>query len=326
MTKKIHVFYHVDLDGKLSAFLIKFALQEGILKDISEKTIIFHNFNYGFNINIENYNKKDIVFFVDCCPDSETFNFLYKRVYRLIWIDHHDFNINENKNLHFVLDGERNIEKAACENTLLFILKNMIENVDKEIIKTLKKFSIVVKLVGAYDVWDLSYVNNDFDRWEKEVLSFNFCLKALNDFPEDNDNIWNFLIKDENIFVNINNLQKDGQLILSYVNKENFLLCESYGSAVEFEGYKFFILNKGLGGSYIFSNIRKKESYDGFITFIKSLKNNKIKLSFFSNKNNVDFTNIWKKYGGGGNSYVGGLWCNELNIINENNTKYLILK
>jgi len=327
----VHVFYHnADPDGHASGFLLKWAIDEGILNiNRKRKDIILHSFNYGFDISWENINKNDVVFWADVSGTKEEMKLMHNKVNgNMYWIDHHDSILSEHSDLHEHCMGLRDFKKSACQNVLQFIMDNgRIDSYQDKILKNIKPF---IDVIGYYDAWDKSVVQYNEDLWNKEYASVKFAFDAIQSNPNTDFGIsfWENVIEyaeNDDISDLISDMRLDGNYLLKYINNRNMQLCKSYGFSAEFEGLNVFALNQGIGGSHVFNSINTAK-YDAVMCFIKSGKNNLYSVSLYSDKEDVNLNAQLNHIGFKGHDKAGGFRCKEFNILMIDNHKRIIVK
>jgi hypothetical protein len=141
-------------------------------------------------------------------------------------------------------------------------------------------------------VWKFEY---------KSTKAFEMGLQLYDLDP--NSRVWkSFYYESE-----IQNIIKDGYLLLDYRDKWSKEYCECTGFDVEFEGYKCFAVNLAMISSDNFKSINE-EDYDMFIGF--SYNGKSWNYSLRSTK--VDCSKIAMKYGGGGHKGASGFSSDRL--------------
>lgn len=315
---KIWVIYHnADSDGTSSGFLMKWAIENQIIKiPRKESHIKMFPFNYNFDIPWEKIDKDDIVFWLDVAGTPAEMKRMYEKLNgNMFWIDHHASIAQEHPEVHEECMGIRDFTKASCLNVYRFIEENgKFKN--KEILKRkFQNFKHLLDIVGACDTWDLGQVDFDLNRWDSEYFTVKLAIDANYNNPTKpaGYDFWDeFMTEDEDVVIDmINDLRYDGGVILAFLNIRNKDLCQSYGAEIIFEGLKIFALNQGIGGSYIFNSIDLNK-YDACMCFIKSCKTNTYTVSLYTNKKDINLLKSLEHVGYGGHEQAGGFKCNTM--------------
>lgn len=325
--KTICVYHNLDLDGWMSAAIVKkywltnLAQEQHlgyqILSDskISEsnsdnpKNIInFIGYNYGQPIpDLTDFDK------VVMCDISFPKDIMDKLRAKLgpnfIWIDHHISAINDmqysDKRDFSYCAGLRDTKFAACELTWKYFFPN-------------EEMSEIVRLLGLYDTF--RHKNTDE---EQKVLEFQYgARERITDYKSAYDVLC--ITKDEKLYMGgqyfdnyINQIYDAGKAIYRYLctdakqsYKNGFeitfdfttLLREQCGN---YEGFKFICINKERFNPINFGIDYHKEGYDGAMCF--HIDNNKtVCISLYNDNGEVDCSAIAKSFGGGGHKGAAG--------------------
>ncbi len=154
-----------------------------------------------------------------------------------------------------------------------------------------------IKLLGEYDTWRKS----DIERWENEILPFQFGMRMLctspETFPKD------FLSSGISMR-EIEPTIEDGQLILNYQRQNNERACRSSFEII-FEELRAICLNAGGVNSDAFKSVYDEDKHDIMIPF--SFNGREWNCSIYSTKKDIDCSAIAKKYGGGGHFSASGM-------------------
>ncbi len=255
-------FHSADLDGHCSAAIVKMKYPGAELIGI----------NYGQEINYNNFSENEIVIMVDFSlqPFNEMIKLSQKvGLDKLVWIDHHKSAIEDANKLNFECPGVRISGFAACELTWNYFFPD-------------RKIPEAIKLLGRYDVWDLS---------NPDVLPFQMGIRLEHTWP-DNQNMWQDYFNNQSNNL-VKNTIKNGKLILKYQKQENEKYTNSCAFEIEFEGYKAICINKLLTSSQLFDSVYDPNKHDIMITF--GLRKNGIwTISFYTTKENIDCSIIAK--------------------------------
>lgn len=295
------VFYHNDLDGKCSAAVIH--LFFNVSKALESKDdISFIACDYNIPIKPSAIVDKDEeVWIVDYSFSVEEMIELGKLTKNIIWIDHHKTSIDKFKDFKSIengyeMEGLTHIGLAGCELTwtyLMLKLNGFTQNGGSPNIERHSWYDRMpefVALIGDKDVW----------RWEHGDITkyFNTGLLAYDTMPE--NDLWVSLFNDRG---RITNIIEDGKVIERYKRQWSREYVESNAVTVEFEGYNCLACNIRKMGSEFFGDLQEK--FDILIPYGID-KNGMCNVSLFSVKEDIDVSDIAKKFGGGGHKGASG--------------------
>lgn len=278
-------FYHsADLDGFSSAAIVKYKFKDCELYPI----------NYNDKFPWDEIKKNEQVFMVDFSLKSRQMMKLYEKLKNnFIHIDHHITAINDlnktkpvysNKNLDELINGLRYSGKAACELVWEFLF-------------TGEKLPKVIEYLGNYDVWKL----------KENVLAFQYGFRIFDTNPN-NQEFWSKYFNASKEM--INDVIDKGNVILEFVKLENEKYCQN-AFEVEFEGYKTIVVNKLQTSSQLFESVWNPDKYDLMMAFGLN-KKGVWNFSIYTAKDNVDCSQLARKYGGGGHKSASGFALNKL--------------
>jgi oligoribonuclease NrnB/cAMP/cGMP phosphodiesterase (DHH superfamily) len=286
------IFYHEsDLDGHASAAIYALRKQKYTL----------HPVDYGKKFPWEVVEDDDIVVILDFCPDDpEMIQRTMERVPVFYWIDHHKSSrkMYKENNFHkihtppgqFITDSDEK-QYAACELTYMFVHDCEYKDVP-----------YYVRLLGRWDVWDKSDPQTD---------PFQYAMKAYLPNPIDNLQQWKKLIRptktDHKLF---QKLIEAGKYIKLYEDKKNAVLAKELCFEMEFEGYKTLAINRTIESSNFFKEVYNPKFHDLILQF--AFHGDFWKLSFRSDKKEVDCAKIAEKLGAGGHAAASGAVLKEL--------------
>ena len=268
--------HHGDMDGICSA---------AIVAQVSPNCE-FYSIDYQDQTPWHLFDGKRVII-VDFTLQPFADMFLLKEMAsRLVWIDHHKSQIQNEQVLGFQCEGIRREGDAGCELTWEFFFPEV-------------KIPRVVTMLGRYDVWK----HND----DPNILMFQLGAKSLSRDP--NSMIWEDLLRCN---IRIPEVIEKGRVIQDYFNNSpSFFDTNSF--PIEFEGINFIACNRE-GGSKAFSKIFDPRQHDAMLTFIR-LKD-KWKVVMYSENPEIDLSVVAAKYGsdgkGGGHRGAAGFICYEL--------------
>lgn len=313
--KTIVIFHKVDLDGWMSAAIVKHWFiknykassfhrhteKHELLEDDELPTgsdLYFLGWDYGDPIpNLSKYKR------IIMCDISFPIDEMFKISDNLIYIDHHISSITEfNKRLTGVY-GLRDTNFAACELTWKYFFPN-------------KEMPEIVRLLGMYD----SFRHKGTDE-EQKVLEFQYGARACMSNHEECydkliDSIGGLEKVQGAIFDTVEAIQLSGGDIYDYLCIE---ARKIYNKAFEIEisGYKFLCSNTSDFNPSSFNLPFTQDGYDGYTTFAYS--NNKKSWVFSLRSETINVSKIAQQFGGGGHKGVAGFVCDSetmLKIIN----------
>jgi uncharacterized protein len=264
-------FYHsADLDGKCSAAIVK----------RFEPDVELYPYDYGERFPWGKITPNTIVYMVDVSVDVEDMYKINKLAKQFIYIDHHISKLKELDLTQF--RGFQVNGVAACILTWEYF--------------TSVTLPTGVKLLGKYDVWDIS----------DNVLNFQYGVRGLNLDPNKTidwmDKIFdNFYIQE--IIMN-------GNLIRRYVESTYAEDINKFAFQMMWHDYRVLALNKTTGSSLIFKDHPDYHNVDILMVF--GWIGREWKISLYTLKKDIDVSQICKSYGGGGHEQAAGFKYEQL--------------
>lgn len=282
-------FYHLDLDGKASAALVrKYATNF----DKYEPEYI--EINYGMDFPFEKIRNGECVWIVDYSITPDEMTELLSITENVIWIDHHKSAIQRYEGYERNIDGIRYDGIAGCMLTWAYL--NHIANVPAHksqvdfVPNMCNDAPMCIKYIGDYDVWRFEYGEN--------TKNYHFYLESLGNLPPESS-YWDLLLNDNAITRRDHVLT--GEKIKNY---RSFMMKEylkSYGFETSLLGYKCFAVNMALISSDDFSSI-DTNSYDILVGFCF----NGLRWSYSLRSEKVDVSIVAMQFGGGGHRGAAG--------------------
>ncbi len=352
MSKTCVVYHRVDLDGWMSAAIVKKWFIEKYKNDYSiEDLNTFQNIGRVCNIDIKGLDKEyltpelhflgwhygdeipdlsdyDKVIMCDVSFSKEVMAELFGDVgcEDFVWIDHHLRTINEVEDYIFDLqdvadigaalpEGLRDTKFAACELTWEFFFPS-------------EEMPEIVRLLGRYDCFGHKGTDE-----EQRVLEFQYGARSIiTNYVEAYDR----LIKWSDNFVEY--ILEAGKAIYKHLYIEaqqiytrafGIKLKRLFKTAIEIkrqlesgtsmDNYNFLCVNHEKFNPVNFGIDYHKEGYDGFACFWFNGKN--WQFSLYNDNGEVDCSEIAKQYGGGGHKGAAGFVCDEKIMFEIINTK-----
>lgn len=279
----IGIYHNRDLDGFASGAIIKLKYPDA--------KMIGYDYGQAFDLNAID----DAVIMADVSlPMSDMVKIAKASGWRLTWIDHHISAIKDYE--QFVGNGETFCKAvlengiAACEGTWKYLFQD-------------KPMPLAVKLLGEYDTWR----NQDKERWENEILPFQFGMRILCNSVETFPN---------NVFENTNlvlQLINQGTTVLKYQSQVNELNCKKAAFEIEFNGLRAICLNGGGFNSDVFKSVYDESKHDIMMPF--QFDGKKWIISLYTTKDEIDCSMIAKSMGGGGYKKAAGFQIDDIKKI-----------
>jgi oligoribonuclease NrnB/cAMP/cGMP phosphodiesterase (DHH superfamily) len=261
-------FYHEDADGRCGAAIVRRAFG---------KRVILQPVDYGDPIPWEVVEEVAQVIITDFSFPKESMERMIATT-PLIWIDHHKTALEDLADLKDI-PGKRALDQAACVLTWEFFFPEI----------TLPK---AVAYIGDRDIW-----RHEFP----ETKAFSEGLYFEDSRPS-NDRLWEPLLDDDQTFVA--SLIERGEVLYQarIISIEKMITRQ--GFEIEFEGYRTLALNSRASGD-LGESIRKK-GYEIGYCYTESIQNGELMtfVSLFSDQ--VDVSEIARKFGGGGHPGAAG--------------------
>lgn len=274
-------FYHNDLDGRCAGAIVAKFENNYNPEDFIEVDYVtplpLHKIKDGERVYLVDYSfKKDTLWQLED---------IFWRTRDVIWIDHHtsSLNLESEKTWLKTVKGIRQEGISGAGLTYMYLY-----NCDFELIP------YAVKLVSDYDCWIYKYEpNTTYFKIGIETYKYD----AL-------DTIWHKLLEDNPIQYQI---IQDGEIIKSYIDRDNNSYRKNHAYETEIEGLKCLVVNRKTN-SWIFG-----EKYNEYsIVMVWVFNGEKYIYSIFSSNPNVDCSKIAEKYGGGGHKGAAGFSSKEL--------------
>jgi len=268
-------FYHSsDLDGHCSGAIIKREFIDCEMYPI----------NYGEPFPWDDIQPDDIVYMVDFSLHPFDDMLKLNEMCFLIWIDHHKTALTAHEGAIKELKGLRRNGIGACQ--LVW-----------ELLYGDRKVPYGIQLLAEYDVWN--HLNRD-------TLPFQWGLRTYDTNPE-NQILWDRLIDNRGF---VSRVVNEGKTILKYVNQYNEKYAKAASFETELDGLRCIAINKGMANSQLFDSVWDATKYDAMLSFC--WYKDKWTVSLYSDREDVDVSDIAKGRGGGGHKGAAGFQCQEL--------------
>jgi len=316
--KTICIYHSRDLDGWVSAAIVKKAIKHDVLIDLNTgeeggkmianpDTLYMLGWDYGDPIpDLSEYDK------VIMCDVSFSFENMVELISNknFIWIDHHISAIKElvkyeNENIidnQPIIEGLQDDQFAACELTWEYFFPN-------------EEMPEIVRLLGRYDCFGHKGTDE-----EQKVLEFQY---AAREEISNYDDAYDALCADIDHDLTQDWI-KSGRIIYNYLCAEAeqtykkafpIELMEPAVGNVQYGATtrKFLCVNQERFNPINFGIDYHKDGYDGFACFW--YKDGKWSFSLYNDNGKVDCSAIAKQYGGGGHLGAAGFVVDNLDEI-----------
>ncbi len=286
----ICIYHSRDFDGFCSAAIVKRKYPDAK----------FIGWDYG--MPIPELPEGEPITMVDISFPMDVMQKVFEKSKSMLWIDHHisaindyiDFERDKKERWLAVIDSS----KAACELTWDFFFGE-------------ETMPNAVFLLGVYDTWRLK----DDPIWNEEVIPFQYGMKAVcNSFETFPALFLNNFDTTKKIY--INNFIAGGKEIIRYERIQNEGKCNLTAFKREFVGLKAICINENVPGSRVFDSVWSPEKYDIMISFCYTGKDWRV--SLYTEKPEIDVSEICKKYGGGGHKGAAGFITHDISLITGN--------
>ena len=290
----IGIYHSRDLDGWASGAIMK-------LKYPDIKLI---GYDYGQPFPWEEIPQGGSVIMADVSLPMEDMIKLDKKCgdRGFLWIDHHISAIKDYKQYPFAgnkfaafLDNTI----SACEAVWNYLFPD-------------KLMPEAIKLLGEYDTWR----NQDPDRWEAQILPFQFGMRNICSSPE----TFPYYLLDGDKG-ELNDVMIYGKVILKYQSQMNQAQCKRSFEAQSF-GLRAICHNAGGFNSDLFKSVYDENKHDLMVMFQYDGKNRVWVISLYSTKPEVDCSILAKHMGGGGHKGAAGFQVEHLSEFFPTNTYF----
>lgn len=275
-------YYHkIDFDGFCSAAIV----------NKRHPGIEMIPVNYPDKPNFSTIEEGELIFIVDFSFEREDM-ILLNEIADIHWIDHHASALKKCEGLD--IRGIQKVGKAGCELTWEYIY-------DEDLMP------LAVKLLGRYDVWDHTGTI---------TVPFQFGMRNLPEFRDPTFKGWSGLLKWNNIkplWIDfIEDTIKTGNIIIKYQESQDEIYAKGMSFECEFEGLRAICINKAYANSSVFKSVYDPSKHDIMLLFEVKQGKNGVKISLYSDKEEVDCSELASQRGGGGHKGAAGFTRNNL--------------
>ena len=259
--------YHNDPDGQCAAAIVR----RKFGKDVDLEAM-----DYGVEIPWEKVRASSVVFIVDFSLPLVDMLRIQENA-RLIWIDHHKTALEALKSLD--APGLRALDRAGCVLTWQTLYPDL-------------PVPRAVRYIGERDIWTFEH---------EETKPFCEGLYQMSGYPA-NDQLWDRLLVDEDELVQ--QVIQEGVLLLRARKLAIRRQVHGYAYEVEFEGHRTLAINvRGTGelGEHI-----RTLGYEMGYAYVEMLQNGELTTSVTLYSDQIDVSEIAKRFGGGGHAGAAG--------------------
>jgi len=265
-------FYHIDMDGKCAAAIVK--------RKFPDKWIKFTAINYNHRFPWDEIKPGEEVIFVDFSLLEGEFDRLLKITENVTWIDHHKTAIDFHRHLSDKIAGLRYDDKpSGCMAAWHYYFPN-------------EPAPRVLELLDDYDIWEFKYGD--------DTRMFQLGCRCYNTQPWA-DTWKGWLDYNESHKLSEEVIRK-GAAIKTYNDKEDYGRMKSWAFYVNHWGYRV-ISACGKLGSQVFDSV-PKDSYDIMAPFF--FDGERWTFSLYTENPDIDVSKIAVEMGGGGHVNAAG--------------------
>lgn len=261
-------FYNDDADGRCGAAIVRRALG---------KSVILHPTDYGDPVPWGTVERVKQIIITDFSFPKETMEQMMATT-SLIWIDHHKTAMEALASLEDI-PGKRDLNQAACVLTWDYFFPEV----------PLPK---AVAYIGDRDIWKHEF---------PETKAFNEGLFFKDNRPF-NDELWDPLFDDDHAF--ISGLIERGEVLYQARMLTIERVIRRQGFEVDFNGYRTLAVNGHTSGDL--GEAIRRRGYEIGYCYQEAEQNGDLMTFVTLYSDQIDVSEIAKKYGGGGHAGAAG--------------------
>ncbi|HEY86290.1 MAG TPA: hypothetical protein G4N96_14390, partial [Chloroflexi bacterium] len=238
-----------------------------------------HEIDYGRPIPWDKIEAAETVIITDfSLPKDDMLKIYEAKGENFIWIDHHISAIEEMSDFESIA-GLRALDRAACVLTWQYFLPE-------------SSVPAAVLFIGDRDIWQFDY---------PQTRVFSEGLSA-EDTAVNNNALWDALLSNDQELVQ--RLIEKGEILLDARLKQIAYHVDTYGFALDFDGYNTLAVNlpgNGDIGHYICSL-----GYDVAYVYRDNFQDGQVFTNVTLYSETVDVSKLAMRYGGGGHKGAAG--------------------
>jgi oligoribonuclease NrnB/cAMP/cGMP phosphodiesterase (DHH superfamily) len=277
------LFHHTDLDGKACGAILTRRYPEAELKP--------YNYWYKPEIAFKDIQPGEAVIFGDITPRMENLDKLMAITNDITILDHHKSSLDDLNARNLSFSGKMTPDGlGACILVWEWCYPD-------------KPVPSGIKFIANYDAWIRP----------PEAQRFVYGINSFNTLPT--NHIWDKILNEDQFF--LNNIDNIGRNVMSYIIPWYRRVVNSYGmsgfirkniSETETQ-YSAMMVNQGAVDGAIFDDV--KGDFDVYVRVVFG-KDWKWLVSMTTPKDNIDLTNIARKFNGGGHTKAVGFAVEDL--------------
>lgn len=290
---RTHIIHHNDLDGYCCAAIVCKWL-EG-LPTRGDFKVTEHVFGYNKGLNLDVIEFDDSAYLLDCTPSPEEFEALMKKlgVENVVWVDHHQTNIDKVKHLPQPQSKLSDTHPAACMLTWQLLYDDA-------------PAPNWVEWVSKWDTFTHDYIPTILDFvWGAKTAGLETSIEAWRSLMTDKTDT---VIRE---IVNVGGAVRrfDGEQMLARLDNHGFDVRVPTRSGAFLKGKA---LNIGKVNSFAFESC-EDQGYDVFVPFYWDGK--QWTVSLYAPRDRQGATHLGEHcsaMGGGGHENAAGYQCKQL--------------
>jgi len=276
------VIYHNDPDGKAAAAIVNHRFEGE-----TNQRLVFIDMDYDKDVPFDQINKNEVVYIVDFSLQKPgDWDKLFNITPYVVWIDHHKSAIEANTDL-LELEGIRDMSKSGCELTWDYLFPG-------------EPTPLVIQHIGDYDTWKFNLTDTE------KIFT---AIKSQDIEPT--SNIWDHWLSIEPVFEEeiISGLTINGEIIQAALYNLYTEMVHGLSYEITLHGHKCIACNAPYVGSKLYHSI-DRSAYDFLVVYRHS--KNLYTVSLYTEKEDLDASEICKRFGGGGHKGAAGFQCTTL--------------
>ena len=284
-------FYHQsDLDGHCSGAIYAHAKQK------AGEEFVLHGIDYGDPIPWNLVDGNDLTVIDWSFQPWALFCEVIQRAASLLWIDHHKSAIE--------MWQQNELPSGTGNMTVFLDMKRAGCELAWDAFFPSRPMPTAVWLLGRYDVWDHA---------NERVLPFQYRMRLEETDPAQPGamNLWFPLLEDVKAI--LPKMIEEGAILLRYQRKQDAGDVSHTWFPIEWEGKRWQACNRTGKGSTFFESVWDRKCYHGMMTWGWTGKYWRIRL--YSDRPDVDCSEIAKRYSGGGHKGAAGFQCAALPFL-----------
>lgn len=284
---KIHVFYHHDTDGILSALIYKDYLNTQEHIEATFTKLDYADKDYKEKLDLAVRSNVNLIVFLDICPDAKSLASMQEYIGAkflntiISILDHHYARVQQAYGVQDpAITNISLFKSAACLGVYKYF------NPDVEVPR-------IIKALAAYDIHDFSEIS----KIESVIYELGFEKKCIS---PDNTSLSILLSRDTELY-------EAGNLTYFEIREVLLKTIERTGEILTIDGNKYLMINSDLGELSKFDIDKElSENLSGYIYFYFKPELQSFKFSIRSLNEDIPVLPIAEYWGGGGHPMACG--------------------